>query len=215
MNNRNKLRHLKALVLALILAAAALAKAQPAPAVPGSRVKPWLKYALSELANLPAGGTNAVVAVASRRVTLSYIDPTRAVQLLALHGVTVGKPDAQVDPAKLPVVVALPGTVNLETIPKAEDKFPQTETDPVNELVVFHNENDPGQLSAVLAKLEQHVDLPARQIIIEAMVLRARAGSSSLSASSSAAAASGCPVRRACWCIFSSALAPSPRLGVL
>ena len=171
MNNRNKLHHLKALVLALILAAAALAKAQPAPAAPGSRVKPWLKYALSELANLPAGGTNAVVAVASRRVTLSYIDPTRAVQLLALHGVTVGKPDAQVDPAKLPVVVALPGTVNLETIPKAEDKFPQTETDPVNELVVFHNENDPGQLSAVLAKLEQHVDLPARQIIIEAMVL--------------------------------------------
>ena len=75
------------------------------------------------------------------------------------------------DPAQLPVVLALPGTINLETIPKAEDKFPQTETDPANELVVFHNENDPAQLSGVLSTLEKHVDLPARQIIIEAMVL--------------------------------------------
>ena len=68
-------------------------------------------------------------------------------------------------------MVALPGTINLETVPKAEDKFPQTGTDPVNELVVFHNENDPAQLSGVLTTLERHVDLPARQIIIEAMVL--------------------------------------------
>ena len=91
--------------------------------------------------------------------------------MLAMHGVTIGKPEAAVDPARLPVVVALPGTINLETVPEAEDKFPQTETDPVNELVVFHNENDPAQLSGVLSTLERHVDLPARQIIIEAMVL--------------------------------------------
>ena len=64
---------------------------------------------------------------------------------------TIGKPEAAVDPARLPVVVAPPGTINLETVPKAEDKFPQTETDPANELVVFHNENDPAQLSGVLS----------------------------------------------------------------
>ena len=172
MKNRINRSHLKAIVMAVILAAAALAKAQPATPTTGSRVKPWLKNALSELSNLPgASTTNTNVVVASKRISLSYIDPTRAVQMLALHGVTIGKPEAAVDPARLPVVVALPGTINLETVPKAEDKFPQTETDPVNELVVFHNENDPAQLSGVLSTLERHVDLPARQIIIEAMVL--------------------------------------------
>ena len=172
MKNRINRSHLKAIVMAVILAAAALAKAQSAAPSTGSRVKPWLKNALSELSNLPgAGTTNTNVVVASKRITLSYIDPARAVQMLALHGVTIGKPEAAVDPARLPVVVALPGTINLETVPKAEDKFPQTETDPVNELVVFHNENDPAQLSGVLSTLERHVDLPARQIIIEAMVL--------------------------------------------
>ena len=172
MKNRINRSHLKAIVLAAILAAAALAKAQSAAPSTGSRVKPWLKNALSELSNLPGAGTaNTNVVVASRRITLSYIDPARAVQMLALHGVTIGKPEAAVDPAQLPVVLALPGTTNLETIPKAEDKFPQTETDPANELVVFHNENDPAQLSGVLSTLEKHVDLPARQIIIEAMVL--------------------------------------------
>ena len=166
MKNRINRSHLKAIVLAAILAAAALAKAQSTAPSTGSRVKPWLKNALSELSNLPGTGTaNTNVVVASRRITLSYIDPARAVQMLALHGVTIGKPEAAVDPAQLPVVLALPGTTNLETIPKAEDKFPQTETDPANELVVFHNENDPAQLSGVLSTLEKHVDLPARQIL--------------------------------------------------
>ena len=55
--------------------------------------------------------------------------------------------------------MALPGTINLETVPKAEDKFPQTETDPVNELVVFHNENDPAQLVAC-SRHWRHVDYP-------------------------------------------------------
>ena len=35
----------------------------------------------------------------------------------------------------------------------------------------IRDRNDPAQLSGVLSTLEKHVDLPARQIIIEAMVL--------------------------------------------
>ena len=161
-------RQLKAALLMLILAGIALAKAQP---VPRSLVKPWLKSALGELANLPEAGKTNAVQVVSKRVTLSYIDPVRATQLLALHGFNIGKVEAPIDRSNLPVVVALTGTANLDTVPKAEEKFPQTETDPVNELVIFHDEQDPSQLSSVVSALQKHVDLPARQIIIEAMVL--------------------------------------------
>ena len=170
MKNSINQRHLKAALLTLILAGIALARAQPAPGtnLTPSRVKPWLQDALNQLAQLP--DTNAVKIV-SERLTLSYIDPARATQLLALHGYTIGKPDTPVDPTKLPVVVALPGTPYLETVPKVEEKFPQTETDPVNELVVFHNENDHSQLSGLVTTLKNDIDRPARQIMIEAMIL--------------------------------------------
>ncbi len=143
------------------------------PILPGtgptqSRIKPWLQNALSELAALK---TTNDVKVASRRITLSYIDPARAAQLLALHGYTIGKAEEAVDHAKLPVIIPLPGTAFHETIPKAEDKFPQTETDPMNELIVFHDENEPKQLSRLLDLLQRDVDKPAKQIIIEAMIL--------------------------------------------
>ncbi|MFP6874849.1 MAG: hypothetical protein VCA55_15225 [Verrucomicrobiales bacterium] len=142
----------------------------PATAVEavGADVKPWLQQAISELSRLPAGGT---VKIASRRVALSYIDPLRATQMLALHGYTIGKADAVIDPAALPVVIALPGTTFHETVPKVEEKFPQTETDPLNELFVFHNENEPSQLSGLLEILGNEIDRPARQIIIEALIL--------------------------------------------
>ena len=170
MANKLNRRQLKAALLALVLAGVALARAQPAPDanLTSSRVKPWLKDALKQLAQLP--GTNTVK-IASARLTLSYIDPARATQLLALHGYTIGQPDAPVDAAKLPVVVALSGTANLDTVPPVAEKFPQTETDPVNELVVFHDENDPSQLSGFMATVENDIDRPARQIIIEAMIL--------------------------------------------
>ena len=164
-------RHLKAAVFVLILAGIALAKAQPIPGATftPSGVKPWLQDAMSQLAKLP-DGTNSVKIV-SKRIALSYIDPARATQLLALHGFTIGKVEAPIDRSSLPVVVALAGSANVNTVPKAEEQFPQTETDPVNELVIFHDENDPSQLSSVISALQKHVDLPARQIIIEAMVL--------------------------------------------
>ena len=56
--------------MAVILAAAALAKAQPAAPTTGSRVKPRFKNALSELSNLPgASTTNTNVVVASKRIS--------------------------------------------------------------------------------------------------------------------------------------------------
>ena len=171
MSNKINRRQLKAALLALILAGVALAKAQPVPGATftPSRVKPWLQDALIQLAQLPEG-TNSVK-IATERLTLSYIDPLRATQLLALHGYTIGKPDTPVNSTNLPVVVALSGTTNVDTVPAVTEKFPQTESDPTNELVVFHDENDPSQLSGFMATVKNDIDLPARQMIIEAMIL--------------------------------------------
>ena len=162
---------LKAAVFILILAGVVLAKAQPIPGATftPSGVKPWLQDAMSQLAQLPDGTKS--VKIASERLTLSYIDPLRATQLLALHGYTIGQPDTPVNSTNLPVVVALSGTINVDTIPTVTEKFPQTETDPVNELVVFHDENDQSQLSGIMAIIKDDIDLPARQMIIEAMIL--------------------------------------------
>jgi general secretion pathway protein D len=164
--NKNKIRLMAALWVAL--AGTLLAQPLPGTGPTRSSIKPWLKNALGELAALK---TTNDLKVVSKRITLSYIDPTRATQLLALHGYTIGKAEEPVDHAKLPVVISLPGTTFHETIPKPEDKFPQTETDPMNELIVFHDENEPAQLSRLLDLLKRDVDKPAKQIIIEAMIL--------------------------------------------
>jgi general secretion pathway protein D len=135
---------------------------------PRSPLKPWLSKALTELSTRV--GTNEVKVV-SKRVSLSYIDSVRAGQMLGLHGFTIGKLEEKVNQAGLPVIVPLPSTPSHESIPKAGEKFPLTETDPIGELIVFYDENQPGQISSVIATLREHIDVPARQIIIEAMIL--------------------------------------------
>ncbi|MBL68026.1 MAG: hypothetical protein CMO74_06180 [Verrucomicrobiales bacterium] len=135
---------------------------------PRSPVKPWLSKALAELS--ARNSTNAV-RVVSKRLSLSYVDALRASQMLTLHGFNVGKLEEAIDPAKLPLIVALPGTANHESIPKEGEKFPLTETDPIGELMVFYDANKPAQVSSVVAALSETIDVPARQIIIEAMIL--------------------------------------------
>ncbi len=157
-------------ILGLTIAVVCLAdtSAVVAQSPPRSPLNPWLSKALTELST--RAGTNEVKVV-SKRVTLSYIDPVRAGQMLSLHGFVVGKPEEKIDKTKLPVIVPLPSTTFHEAIPKVGEKFPLTETDPIGELVVFYDENQPGQISSVIATLREHIDVPARQIIIEAMIL--------------------------------------------
>ena len=107
----------------------------------------------------------------SRRLRLSYVDPSRCIQLLKLYGFTVGAIDAPVDRSKLPVIVLLPETKFHTTIPDTPTAFPHTETDPINELLVFYDPTEPGQYGAVLDLVRRQIDLPSRQIMIEAMVL--------------------------------------------
>ena len=113
----------------------------------------------------------------SRRLRLSYVDPTRCTQLLKLFGVTVGSPTTVVDPKKLPVVVALPETKFHEVVPAQSGNFPRTETDPLNELMVFYDSSEPSQFGRVVRLVREKIDMPARKIMIEAMVLEISSGS--------------------------------------
>ncbi|MFP6901200.1 MAG: hypothetical protein VCA36_09670 [Opitutales bacterium] len=107
----------------------------------------------------------------SRRLRLSYVDPVRCVQMLKLFGFEIGSADAPVDRSKLPVVVLLPETKYHTTIPDQPNAFPHTETDPINELLVFYDPAEPGQYGLLENIVRKQIDLPARQIMIEAMVL--------------------------------------------
>ena len=74
-------RKIPGLIIAIVCLAGTSDVAAQSP--PRSRLKPWLSKALTELST--RAGTNEVKVV-PKRVTLSYIDPVRAGQLLALHG---------------------------------------------------------------------------------------------------------------------------------
>ena len=107
----------------------------------------------------------------SERIRLSYVDPSRCAQLLNFYGINIGDPKKPIDPTQLPVVVAVPETAFHETIPDHEKVFPKTETDPINELLLFFDAAAPEKAGRVRRIIQEQIDLPARKIMIEAMVL--------------------------------------------
>ena len=109
--------------------------------------------------------------MAVEKVKLSYVDPQRALQMLTLFGYSVVQPGTKVDPNSLPVVVAMPATDKHEFLPDKNATFPQTDADPIHELLVFYHPAQPNQLSQILDKIRTVIDVAARQIVIEAMVL--------------------------------------------
>ncbi|MBT5717055.1 MAG: hypothetical protein HOI70_09090, partial [Opitutae bacterium] len=111
------------------------------------------------------------VEMVSERIRLSYIDPVRCSQLLNFYGVSIGDPQKPIDHNQLPVVVVVPETTFHETIPDHEKIFPQTETDPINELLLFYDPTVPEKAGKVRRIIKEQIDLPARKIMIEAMVL--------------------------------------------
>ena len=111
------------------------------------------------------------VEVASERIRLSYVDPLRCIDLLRLYGVNVGSQSQAVDQNKLPVVVLMPETKFHETVPDHTKVFPKTETDPINEILLFFDEQKPEATGRVRRIIREQIDLPARKIMIEAMVL--------------------------------------------
>lgn len=113
--------------------------------------------------------------VVAEHIILSHTDPKRCLELLQVFGyrtVTAGK---AVDPAALPAVMIMPSTKFYE-LPEPKKPFPQTDTDPVANLLVFYDSRHPEQLSEMLHRIRSVIDTPARQIMIEAMVLEISSG---------------------------------------
>ncbi len=133
----------------------------------------------------------------SARIELSYIEADRCLAVLKSLGIQtieytkagegVGRsmiiePTSKVDIANLPAVMLIPGPEGVGLIGgantmSAEDRVQTTElpnstsASPLMNLMVFYHPHKPEQYSKVLNLVERSLDVPADQIVIEAMVL--------------------------------------------
>lgn len=107
----------------------------------------------------------------SRRVRLSFTSPERCMQMLRLYGISIGEAGKPVNKDTLPTVVAQPSTQQHEMLPQIGSTFRSTESDPIGDLLVFYDQDKPQQLSRIQAVIRRDIDLPARQIMLEAMVM--------------------------------------------
>lgn len=112
----------------------------------------------------------------TKKIRLSYSDPQRALTTLKAFGYTVVEPGTVVDSTKLPVITTMPATSG-HGLPAPKDAagkpadFPLTDADPVSDLIVFYHPAKPEQYADVYTRVKEVIDLPARQIMIEALVL--------------------------------------------
>ncbi len=109
--------------------------------------------------------------LASRRLRLSYVDAERCISILQLYGIHIGRPGQSISPDRLPTVVALPATAAHSSLPGVDGNFPLTDSDPIGDLLIFYHPEHPEQLSWVVGRIRREIDIPARQIMLEAMVL--------------------------------------------
>ncbi len=131
--------------------------------------------------------------LASDPVKLSYIDSANALGILKSMGFTTieftakGKsfddspliePTSKIDPKQLPIVMSMPDTKNADLVGGDHEKLksnapdlPPTSTAPLMQLMVFYDPGKPEQFAELLHTIRTSIDVPARQILIEAMVL--------------------------------------------
>jgi ABC-type multidrug transport system fused ATPase/permease subunit/Flp pilus assembly secretin CpaC len=107
----------------------------------------------------------------THRVRLSHVAPDRCMQMLQLYGIAVGQAGKPVNAKTLPTVVNLPSTAGHDILPKMGAGFKPTDSDPIGDLLVFYDPAKPEQLSRVLDLIRSDIDRPARQIMLEAMVM--------------------------------------------
>ncbi len=132
------------------------------------------------------------------RIELSYIEADRCLGVLKSLGIqtieytkagdgvgrsSVIEPTGQVDTARLPAVMLVPGpdgvglvggganATNAERLSVATDLPNMTSASPLMHLLVFYHPHRPEQYAKVLDLINRSIDLPAGQIVIEAMVL--------------------------------------------
>ncbi|MDY7107639.1 MAG: ABC transporter transmembrane domain-containing protein [Planctomycetota bacterium] len=138
-------------------------------------------------------GNLAVSDLESKLIQLSYTDATTASELLRGMGITaVNKPSEvpqKVEFAKLPYVASVPdpaaadvgligkgsvsgGQFGLSLTPSlASDLNPNTIASPMTQLLVMFHPAHPEQFSRVRSLIDEFIDRPARQILVEGMVL--------------------------------------------
>lgn len=114
---------------------------------------------------------NVMDQIETQRMRLSYTDPQRCLEVLKIYGINTGITGNTIKKEQLPVVVAIPSTTLHNTILDTDKSFPLTDADPLNELLIFYDRTEPSQLSRVVRMIREEIDVPARQIMIEAMVL--------------------------------------------
>jgi len=154
----------------------------------GAEVNPDLEkvrelLAAEEEARRARQAERTLAELASEKIRLSYVEVNRALAMLKAMGYNVvefkggGKspgtgeiinPDSPPDLTHLPVVVGVPGT---DSSGRVGEKQPATATGALMELVVFYDPGKPEQLGRLQKILRETVDVAARQIVIEAMVL--------------------------------------------
>jgi len=149
-----------------------------APPRASSLLPAWLLMLGLTLAALLATPTASIAQnnsvmdqVEIQRMRLSYTDPQRCLEVLKIFGVNTGITGNAIKMEQLPVVVAIPSTAQHNIIPDTDKSFPLTDADPLNELLIFYDREKPAQLSSVVRMIREEIDIPARQIMIEAMVL--------------------------------------------
>lgn len=108
-----------------------------------------------------------------KKIDLSYVEPGRCLQMLKMFGFTVAEPGAKVAVDALPTVVAIPPTLEHDLLPGTDPghNFTPAGSDPMHELLVFYHPAHPEQYAHVLHKVRSLIDVPARQIVIEVLVL--------------------------------------------
>ncbi len=104
-----------------------------------------------------------------------------------IKGMQLIEPSKPADPKKLPIIMGLPstavtslvggtkttaGSFGITMTPSVATELPDhTHTAPIMKLVVLYDPARPEQLGALKDRITTTIDLPARQILIEAMVL--------------------------------------------
>jgi len=128
----------------------------------------------------------------SRKLSLSYIGMQRCVNVLSSLGYSVVQPGngqppetRQLAMSELPLIMAMPAAENDYTglvgnpqysLGKGQGsrniaKLGQTVGAPMTELLVFYHPDRPRQFAQLREVVRTNIDTPARQIMIEAMVL--------------------------------------------
>jgi hypothetical protein len=106
---------------------------------------------------------------------LSFVDMQSCIQVLGHLGYNTTAPQGQVQIAQLPAVFPLPfkpsGTVVGKSYDEKATLPEETVAAPENRLMILYHSSQTAQLSHLMEILEETVDVPERQVLIEGMII--------------------------------------------